>query len=130
MDYMFYEEKAILGKDLVALFTALNWESARFGDRLGTVAEKTISLGAWESGMLVGYLNSFSDGLNAYLQYFCVHPGYQRRGIGSALMARMIQRLEDHERIALTAVEEAREFYRKAGFFPRTGKLSLAYKDM
>lgn len=130
MEFYFHEERFISAQDLGELFTALDWESARFGDRLGTIPERTLSLGAWEEETLVGYINAFSDGLNAYMQYFCVHPDFQRRGVGRVLMEKMTERLAGHERITLTAVEEALGFYIKAGFFIREGKFSLAFRDM
>src|SRR6187401_2213364 len=48
-----------------------------------------------ESGQVVGFITALSDGvLCAYIPLLEVLPAYQKRGIGQALVERMLERLK------------------------------------
>ncbi len=64
------------------------------------------------SGQVVGFVNAISDGvLAAYIPLLEVRPGYQRRGIGTALMRRLMAQLDDLYMVDLMASDDARSFY-------------------
>ena len=53
-----------------------------------------LSFVCWDADTLVGCVFAGHDGRRGYLQHLAVHPGYRRRGIGSALVARCVAALE------------------------------------
>ena len=77
---------------------------------------------AWNGDRLIGLGNAISDGyLVVYYPHLLVHPDYQKRGIGSALMSRLMSMYEGFHQHILVADGEAIHFYSKLGF-ERAGK--------
>jgi len=71
------------------------------------------------SQQLVGFVNVISDGIaDAFLVDLMVHPAYQRRGLGLALVQHAIQALKaDGIRCIEVLFDPAlEEFYRSCGF--------------
>jgi GNAT superfamily N-acetyltransferase len=72
---------------------------------------------AWDGVLLVGLGNAISDGhLVVYFPHLVVRPEYQGKGIGSALMGRMLSRYRGFHQQALLADGRAIDFYKKLGF--------------
>jgi ribosomal protein S18 acetylase RimI-like enzyme len=70
-----------------------------------------------EKGMVVGFVNAISDGVHvAFIPYLEVLKEYQERGIGSKLMRRMIDSLQDMYAIDLVCDEDVQPFYDRLGF--------------
>ena len=130
MIYKFHGEKPIAGNQMAELFESLEWASARFPDRLSGILENCTILGAWEGEKLVGLMSALSDSFNVYFQYLCVHPDFQRQGVGSELIRLILEKYHDHPRQVLTTVPEALDFYLRMGFHVREGKVSLAARDI
>ena len=77
---------------------------------------------AWDGDRLIGLSNAISDGhLVVYYPHLLVHPDYQRRGVGSALMSRLMSMYKGFHQHILVADGEAIHFYNKLGF-ERAGK--------
>ena len=80
-----------------------------------------VYLCAFSGDRLVGYAEAVSNGVtDAYIQDVMVHPDYQRQGVGTQLMQRMLARLEAEGVYMVSVIygEEAlRPFYEKFGFF-------------
>jgi ribosomal protein S18 acetylase RimI-like enzyme len=76
-------------------------------------------ISCYDLDRLVGYVDTVSNGVtDAYIQDLMVHPDYQRHGIGTALMNRIITRLKD-DRIYMISVvyeEKLASFYSRFGF--------------
>lgn len=71
---------------------------------------------AIESGRVVGFINALSDGvLSAFIPLLEVLPEFQRRGIGSELVRRMMQQLEGRYAIDIVCDEDVAPFYQKLG---------------
>ena len=65
------------------------YEAARAEEAL----TRTINIGAWDGARLVGAVRVLSDGyLFSAVPEILVEPPYQRRGIGSELMRRALER--------------------------------------
>lgn len=79
-----------------------------------------LSLVAEDDGVIVGCLLAGHDGRRGYLQHLVVDPGYRRRGIATALIAAVLQRLaaqgiaKSHV-FVLDAAPEALAFWRARG---------------
>ncbi len=69
-----------------------------------------------ESSVLCGYITALSDGVaSAYISALEVRPEYRRKGIGTALLNQMIDRL-DVIGIYLSCAPVLVPFYEAAGF--------------
>lgn len=74
------------------------------------------------TGMVVGFATAIGDGvLSAYIPLLEVLPEYQGRGIGTALLTRLLDRLRDHYMIDVLCDPEVRPFYARLGLRPATG---------
>lgn len=73
---------------------------------------------AYDGTRLVGFARAISDGVSsAYLSSVMVDPSYRRRGIGRALIERIIGG-RDNIKFVLHARAEAVPFYAAVGFAP------------
>jgi len=108
---------------LMALYRANEWSSAEKPELLQKALVASHSLvTAWDAERLVGLGNAISDGyLVVYYPHLLVLPEYQRRGIGTELMRRLMGRYPDFHQHILIADGRALDFYRKCGFV-RAGK--------
>lgn len=77
---------------------------------------------------VVGFVTAISDGVTcAYIPHLEVLPAYQRRGIGTELMRRMLARLANLYMIDLLCDEEVQPFYARVGMRPATGMMVRHY---
>jgi ribosomal protein S18 acetylase RimI-like enzyme len=73
---------------------------------------------AWDGEKLVGFSRAISDGVtNGYIGTVVVHADYRKRGIGRALVLRILGN-RDGVQFVLHARPEVHDFYLKLGFEP------------
>jgi ribosomal protein S18 acetylase RimI-like enzyme len=73
-------------------------------------------IGLW-NGQIVSGVYAFSDGeLDASIHGLCVHPDFQRLGIGRVTMLSLLEEFPPHIALLLTAEEKHWDFYRSVGF--------------
>lgn len=103
---------------LLSLYAANEWSSADKPAELRDALMNSHSLlTAWDDGRLVGLGNAISDGhLVVYYPHLLVDPEYQRQGIGTELMKRLMANYEGFHQHVLIADGRAIDFYRKCGF--------------
>jgi ribosomal protein S18 acetylase RimI-like enzyme len=66
---------------------------------------------------LVGAGRAVADGIDcSYLCDIAVHPGYQSRGLGKAITAKLVELSAGHRKIILYANPGKEGFYTKLGF--------------
>lgn len=115
-EYTNYQEQEIL-----TLYAGVGWtaytdepEKLREG-----FAHSLLILAAYEGERLVGLIRVVGDGHTiVWIQDILVHPDYQRRGIGSALIKTVLDRYAHVRQIEL-ATDDAPEtvaFYKSHGF--------------
>jgi GNAT superfamily N-acetyltransferase len=78
---------------LTILFNAVGWERRTADrDRLAQLVRGSLYVvSAWEGDRLVGFARAISDGAtNAYISTVAVLPAYQKRGIGRAIIQRLL----------------------------------------
>jgi GNAT superfamily N-acetyltransferase len=83
------------------------------------------------SGRAVGMGRAISDGVSdAYIQDLVVLPKYRGRGIGRAILRRILEACREHGIgwIALIAEGGSGEFYRRLGFGVEEGDLPMMYR--
>jgi ribosomal protein S18 acetylase RimI-like enzyme len=82
-----------------------------------------------ESGNVIGFITAITDGvLSAYVPHLEVLPAYQRRGIGSELMRRMLARLQGMYGVDLCCDPDLQPFYERFGMRPLTGMVLRNYE--
>jgi len=119
----FRETRELPLDEVLALYRANNWSAADKPELLQKALSASHSLlTAWDGAKLVGLGNAISDGyLVVYYPHLLVLPEYQRRGIGTRLMQRLMARYSGFHQHMLVADGLALEFYRKCGVL-RAGK--------
>jgi GNAT superfamily N-acetyltransferase len=81
---------------------------------------------AYDDGRLVGIGRALADGIDcSYIGDVAVLPGYQGRGIGKGIMARLLERSRGHRKIILYAAIGKEGFYRQFGFKPMTTAMAI-----
>jgi len=67
---------------------------------------------------VVGVVRGNYDGSRAMIHLLSVHPAHQRRGIGTALVKEIVERLQQMgaPTVSATITEESLPFWQKAGF--------------
>lgn len=76
-------------------------------------------IAVYEKDELVGYIDCVSNGVtDAYIQDLMVHPNYQRKGLGTDLMNKMITYLKEKRIYIISVVfeESLKPFYDRFGF--------------
>lgn len=79
-------------------------------------------------GKEVGGVYAFSDGiLDATIHGLAVHPDFQKRGIGRALMESLLSEFGANIAVLLTAETPHQVIYRKFGFRPLKTAMALGF---
>jgi aralkylamine N-acetyltransferase len=109
--------------ELEELCDAVGWARRPLRKVRKAIDHSFIVLTLWEQygarRRLVGFSRATSDyAFNATIWDVVVHPDYQGKGLGKALMKQIIKQLrsEDISNITLYADPQVVEFYRKLGF--------------
>lgn len=77
-------------------------------------------------GRLIGAGRAIADGLDcAYLADVAVHPDHQGRGLGKAIISRLVGMAGDHKKIILYANPGTEDFYLSLGFLPMTAAMAI-----
>ena len=114
--YTHYNENEIL-----KLYSSVGWTAyTDHPDSLRRGFENSlVILGVYTENDLVGILRAVGDGETIiFIQDILVHPDYQRRGIGTALLKEVLSRYSHVRQIQLATdnTEKTKAFYRSCGF--------------
>ena len=102
--------------EVEALFTAVEL-GGRKGDKLrrAFLASQVVCF-VYDDDILIGVARALTDGeYHALIYDVAVHPDYQRAGIGSEMMAHLLDRLPVW-RVMLVADDDVQDFYARLGF--------------
>ena len=114
--YTHYNENEIL-----ELYSSVGWTAyTDHPDSLRRGFENSlVILGVYTENDLVGILRAVGDGETIiFIQDILVHPDYQRRGIGTALLKEVLSRYSHVRQIQLATdnTEKTKAFYCSCGF--------------
>jgi GNAT superfamily N-acetyltransferase len=77
-------------------------------------------------GLLVGAGRAVADGLDcSYIADVAVHPDHQGRGLGKAIILRLVELSAGHKKIILYANPGKEGFYAKLGFLPMNTAMAI-----
>jgi ribosomal protein S18 acetylase RimI-like enzyme len=77
-------------------------------------------------GVLVGAGRALADGVDcSYLCDVAVHPDFQGRGLGAAIIAKLKDMSAGHRKIILYANPGKEGFYKKLGFLPMRTAMAI-----
>ena len=113
-------DAAVSPADIADLRQAVGWnrmERDLSDPRLTTA----LHLCAFDENHLIGYAQVISNQVtDAYIQDVMAHPDYQRQGIGTQLMEKLLSRLEEDGIYMVSVIygeEVLRPFYERFGFY-------------
>ena len=119
----YHNDRDFTINDVLPIYSACEWSSANKPQELLAALHNSHSvIHARVGERMVGIGNAISDGhLVVYYPHLLVHPDYERNGIGSGIMKRLVKRYTGFHQQMLTADADALAFYEQNGFV-RAGK--------
>jgi ribosomal protein S18 acetylase RimI-like enzyme len=104
-------------EELAALYRAAPLGDKRAADLELVFANSMFRCFAFEHGKLIAAGRVLADGRDcAYLCDIAVLPSHQGRGLGKAVVSRLLERSKAHRKIILYAVPGREDLYRGLGF--------------
>ncbi len=105
-------------EELEELFLSVEWKSGKHPvDLKKAMASSDTVLSAWDGTKLVGMMNAISDkAMVVFFPYLLVRPDYQGKGVGKALLTKMLDIYDGYYRRTLICYDHKVEFYKKHGF--------------
>lgn len=108
-------------KEIMALYKSVGWINyTKKPEMMKKAYENSLTvLGAYIEDNLIGIIRVVGDGHSIiYIQDIIVNPKYQRQGIGSLLLNKIMEQYADvYQKILLTENEpKTVEFYKSLGF--------------
>jgi ribosomal protein S18 acetylase RimI-like enzyme len=116
MEWLF-EESAIDWTELSRLYRIAPLGDKKPDDLKLAFANSRYKCFVFDAGVLVGAGRAVADGVDcSYLCDVAVHPDFQGRGLGAAIIAKLKELSAGHKKIILYANPGKEGFYRKFGF--------------
>ena len=132
MNFKIIRNATIDYHELHELRLAVGWPSDKERAK-GEIENCYSNFSIRHKGQLIGYLNTISDGVSdALLNNLIVRPGYQRKGIGRALLKAAVEELsrDGVKYFNIVFEEDLVPFYKKCGFhMMRSGIIDLTTKQ-
>jgi ribosomal protein S18 acetylase RimI-like enzyme len=117
VEFMSYKERPIKAIELIKLYKGAGWWEERKKQDIDEMLEQVNSVGAWNKGELIGFARAISDGkFRAYIEDVVIDKDYQCSGIGTKLLAKLIDELSHIDIISLFCEEDLIPFYEKNNF--------------
>ncbi|RSD29068.1 GNAT family N-acetyltransferase [Mesobacillus subterraneus] len=108
------DEKPIKASELLELYHNAGWWPERTEYDLAEMLSKTVSVGAWKDGNLIGFARAVTDGeFRAYIEDVVIHSSFQKGGTGTELISRLLEGLTHIDVISLFCEESLIPFYEK-----------------
>jgi len=130
-DIPFQHERAIDPQAVKVLYTTVGWWSERKEAEIVDVLRADLAVGACAGTVLVGFARVVSDQrFRAFIEDVVVHPAYQHRGIGTLLVAKVLNALQHIETITVFCQPELSSFYEQQGFRASSSQQVLHLKGV
>ncbi|RDU37810.1 GNAT family N-acetyltransferase [Neobacillus piezotolerans] len=110
-------EKSIKAADVMRLYRDAGWWREREEGDIELMLASGPSVGAWDGEALIGFARAVADGkFRAYIEDVVIHSAYQRDGIGTQLVSRLLEILAHIDVISLFCEPHLIPFYEKNNF--------------
>jgi ribosomal protein S18 acetylase RimI-like enzyme len=110
-------EKPIKANEVIELYKDAGWWNERTEQDMEKMLSQTLAVGAWENNKLIGFARAITDGVfRAYIEDVVIHSSFNRNGIGTMLIAKLIEELSNIDVISLFCEEDLIAFYNKNEF--------------
>ncbi len=121
MDYTVKEYRKYNEKEILNLYQSVGWVNyVNEPEMLKNAYANSLKIfGAYEGEKLLGIIRGVGDGYSiVYIQDIIVLPEYQRQGIGTALLKRVLATCEHvYQKVLITDnTEKSIQFYKSLGF--------------
>jgi len=112
-----FSEKPIKATELITLYSSAGWWEERNAEDIEIMLKQVISVGAWRNNVLIGFARAVSDHkFRAYIEDVVIHKDYQKSGIGTRLVSKLLNELLHIDVISLFCEENLIPFYEKNNF--------------
>lgn len=102
---------------LEALLKQTEWGAERPREKLQTLLDHSLWVGAWQGERLVGFARAVTDHVyRAFIEDVVIDGSLRGQGIGSVLVQHLIDRLAHVEQIELACGDHLIAFYERLGF--------------
>lgn len=110
-------EKPIKACEVIELYKNAGWWKERTVQDIEKMLSQTFAIGAWEKNKLIGFARAITDGIfRAYIEDVVISSSFNRKGIGTKLIAKMVDELSNIDVISLFCEEDLIPFYNKNEF--------------
>ena len=117
MQFLSFSERPIKGTELMMLYKNAGWWAERKENDIENMLKQDISIGVWIDDNLIGFARAVSDGkFRAYIEDVVIHNEFQKAGIGTKLVSKLLDELSHIDVISLFCGEELISFYEKNNF--------------
>jgi ribosomal protein S18 acetylase RimI-like enzyme len=117
MQILSFSERPIKGTELMMLYKDAGWWEERKERDIENMLKQDISIGAWIDDNLIGFARAVSDGkFRAYIEDVVIHNEFQKAGIGTKLVSKLLDELSHIDVISLFCEEDLISFYEKNDF--------------
>ncbi|HBB17383.1 MAG TPA: hypothetical protein DCZ97_10475 [Syntrophus sp. (in: bacteria)] len=115
-------------EEIRSLFQSAGFTELPLSKVAGAISGSSAYVTAKDGDKVIGFGRALTDYHSiAYINYMAVDPRYQGRGIGKAILQRLIEASGDVERVFLYT-NTADAFYMQCGFIPFEKRLYLFRK--
>jgi ribosomal protein S18 acetylase RimI-like enzyme len=112
-----FQQDSIDWAALSALYRVAPLADKKPGDLKRAFANSMYKCFVFENGTLVGAGRAVADGVDcSYLCDIAVHPQVQGKGLGGAIVDKLVELSAGHKKIILYANPGTEAFYKKRGF--------------
>jgi GNAT superfamily N-acetyltransferase len=126
---VYADDKLVRGSEILELYQEAGWTTPA-GRPAGAIEESvrqaTVFLTARDGAKLVGYVSALSDRVYyTHVTEIMVRQSHRRRGVGSALVRRLLEAIPGAGTVSIFAEPDAEGFYRRFGFVQLGGGMLL-----
>ena len=112
-----FSEKPIKATELITLYSSAGWWEERNAEDIEIMLKQVISVGAWRNNVLIGFARAVSDHkFRAYIEDVVIHKDFQKSGIGTKLVSKLLNELSHIDVISLFCEKNLIPFYEKNNF--------------
>ena len=108
------------------LYASAGWWPERQEPEIAEIFQADLAVGAWDGERLVGFARVVSDHrFRAFIEDVVVHSDYRQSGVGSRLVATLVESPDHIETITLFCEPDLVPFYERRGFKARRSQVVL-----